>query len=64
MRDTIAREPAVLIGLVEAAVIAIVGLVAYVFGWDTELAGLVVAALSAVVALVGAVAIRRRVTPV
>ena len=58
------KEPALLIGLVEAAVIAVIGVIAYVAAWDAELTALIITAAAAIVAVVGAFAIRRQVTPV
>lgn len=54
-------EPAILIGAAEAAVIAVLGVLAIVLGWDDELAAAVVAAAAAIVALLGAVWTRSQV---
>lgn len=64
MKINTKAEPALLIGLIEALVIAIIALVAYLLDWEAELVALVVGVASAAVAVLGAVAIRDRVSPV
>ena len=46
---------ALIIGGVEALAIAIIALLAYVLGWDSEFAALIVGVISAAIALVGAI---------
>ena len=58
------REPAIIIGLIDALVIAIIALVAYLLDWEAELVALVVGVAAALVAVIGAIVTRGRVTPV
>lgn len=55
------KEPAVLIGAIEAAAIALVGVVAVAFEWDPEFSAVVVGAVGAVIALIAAVLVRLKV---
>lgn len=54
-------EAVVIIGAVDAVVVAVIALVAWVLGWETEFAALLVTALQSVVVLVGAIITRGQV---
>jgi hypothetical protein len=49
------NEPALIIGALEAAVIAVIGLLAVILGWDDNLKVAAVSAGAAIVAVIGAV---------
>jgi hypothetical protein len=49
------REPVAVIGAVEVAVVAVIGVLAAIFEWDAELNATVVAAASAVVIAIGTI---------
>lgn len=55
------REPAIIIGSIEALVISVIGLGGVLLAWDSELTASAVAAASAVVAFLGALLTRSRV---
>lgn len=55
------NEAAVVIGAVNAALIAVITAVALTMEWDTTVTGAVIGAVSAVVAAVGAIVTRGRV---
>ena len=48
-------EPVAIIGAIEVAVVAILGVLAVILEWDPELSGAIVAAASAVVIAIGAI---------
>lgn len=54
----LAKEAAIIIGAVDAVVVAFIALIAWVFKWDTEFAALLVTAAQSVVVLVGAIVTR------
>lgn len=55
------KEPVVIVGAIEAAVIAIIGVIAASAGWDADFTALVVGAAGAIVALIAAIVARMRV---
>lgn len=57
------REPAVIIGAIEAFAIAVVTLVAYHLGWEETQTALWLGVVTAAIAFVGSFFIRARVTP-
>jgi hypothetical protein len=58
------KEPALIIGALDAAVVALIGVAALVFDIESDLVAALVVAASAIVVLAGAVLTRARVTPV
>ncbi len=58
------KEPALIIGALDAAVVALIGVAALLFDIESDLVAALVVAASAVVVLAGAVLTRARVTPV
>lgn len=58
------REPVAITAAVEAFVIAVVALLAYLLNWSTDAVALVLGVVSAGVVLAGAVFARSKVTPV
>ena len=57
----LAKEAAIIIGAVDATIVALVALVAWVLKWDTEFAALLVTALQSVIVLIGAILTRGQV---
>lgn len=57
----LAKEAAIIIGAIDAVIVAVIALVAWVFKWDTEFAALLVTAAQSVVVLVGAILTRGQV---
>jgi len=55
------REPVAIIGAIEVAAIAAIGVAAAVLEWDAELSASIVAAVSAVVIAIGTIWQRSRV---
>jgi hypothetical protein len=46
---------AIVVGAIEAAVVAIIGVIAYILNWDSEFAALIVAAASAIIIGIGTI---------
>ena len=61
MNSKMQSEPIAIIGAVEVAAIALIGVFAAVLEWDVELSASIVAAVSAVVIAVGTIWQRSRV---
>ena len=57
-------EPVRLVSAVEALLLALIGVAAYVFGWGNELTALVVATVGPAIAVVSGAYARSKVTPV
>lgn len=57
----LAKEAAIIIGAIDAVVVAVIALVAYMLNWESEFAALLIAALQSVIVLIGAIATRGQV---
>jgi uncharacterized membrane protein len=53
--DIMQREPVAVIGAIEVAVVALIGVLAAMLEWDAELSASVVAAASAVIIAIGTI---------